>query len=441
MKWFPLWLLLLPMSVAGQDTLRLAELQDAAVRQDPRTRQLALEETATEFRLRNLGVQRLPELRITGEATRQSEVIEIPIGLPDAEIPPPPAERYEAALNVEGRLYDGGVVSAKRGVERAELTATRAELMAELYPLRMEVLEAFFNALILQERLREISTLIEDLEARLVEARAAVRAGAALPGDTAVVRAELLRAGQQVEEAAAGRRTALGVLDELTGRSLSVEGVLAAPELDSQMARVIADADRRRPVEGAGQAGGAPPRAHPQYAVFEAQRHRLERQASLINAAAMPQLSAFGKFAYGRPGLQQFTEEIHNYWIAGLRFQWAPWSWGARDRDVEVLRIRERILDVQEAAFTDRLRREVQGPLESIARLRAALETDVQIIELRELVERQTRAQLTEHAITASTYIDARTDLQEARTALLRHRAELSREQARLLTTLGIALR
>lgn len=74
MKSLPLWLLLLPISVAGQDTLRLPELQDAAVRQDPPSRQLALEEIATELRLTSLAAERLPELRLTAEAARQSEV-------------------------------------------------------------------------------------------------------------------------------------------------------------------------------------------------------------------------------------------------------------------------------------------------------------------------------------------------------------------------------
>ena len=43
-------------------------------------------------------------------------------------------------------------------------------------------------------------------------------------------------------------------------------------------------------------------------------------------------------------------------------------------------------------------------------------------------------------AITPAAYVDARTDLQEARIARQRHRVELERARARYLTTLGIEI-
>src|SRR5690606_20501392 len=146
---------------------------------------------------------------------------------------------------------------------------------------------------------------------------------------------------------------------------------------------------------------------------------RLERDAAAVRSRTRPQVSAFGTYAYGRPGLSLFTDDPHDWWLAGIRLQWAPWNWGTTARDVEVLRIRGLILDAQEEAFTDRLRRQVQQPIETMDRLRATIELDEQIIVLREQVERQARAQLEERAITAADYIEARTDLQEARVALL----------------------
>lgn len=411
---------------APGDTLRLPALQDAAVRQDPRLRQVALEEAGTTLRLRNLDAERLPELRITGEATRQSEVAAIPLQLPGTEVPAPPKNRYELALNASWVLFDGGVVGGRRDVERAELAAAKARLAAELYPLRMEVMEAFFGALLLQQRVREQDALIEDLQARLSEVREHVGAGTALPGDTAAVKAEVLGAMQGRSEVAANRRASLAVLRELTGREIMEADVLALPELASAVA---AGSDER----------GL--RVHPQYALFEARRARLDEEATLARARTRPQLSAFGRYAYGSPGLRQFTDSLHDYWIGGLRLQWAPWDWGTAGRTEESIRIRREIVDSEDGAFSARLVRQVQQSLQAMERLEGALETDAQIIELREQVERQARAQFAERAITAAAYIDARTDLQEARLALHRHRAELARAQAEYLTILGVELR
>lgn len=405
---------------AQADTLRLGALRDAAVGRDPRAAQALMQARATELRLRNLDAERLPRLELRGEATTQSEVASIPIQLPGGATPPePPRSRIEAALEAQYTLYDGGVLDERRGLERVRLQSARAQLAAQLYPLRMEVTEAFFAAFLLQERMAEVATLMEDLEARLDLVRAQVRGGTALPGDTAALRAELLGAGQQRAELAADRRAALAVLAQLTGREVGEGDVLALPDLGGRM-----------------EADGAPG-PHPQYAVFAAERERLAREEALVRARTRPQVAAFGQLAYGRPGPAQFREDLHEWWMGGVRVRWQPFDWGAAGRDRDVLRVQRQIVDTEEAAFTDRLRREVQDELRQIDRLREALATDDRVVALREQVERQARVQLEERVITPAVYVDARTDLREARLARQRHRAELARAAARYLTTLG----
>lgn len=417
-----------------QDTLQLAGLQDSAVLHDPRLRQAALHERATALRLRNLSAEALPQFRFTGEAAHQSEVASLPITLPGNEEPPrPPKDRYEIALNVDWSAFDGGARGARRDAERADLAAQLAELTATLHPLRMQVLDAYFNALLLQEGVREIDALIDDLDARLREVRAQVTAGAALPGDTAALRAELLTAMQQRAELAADRRAVLDVLSQLSGRTIAPDDVLALPALDTEIVRADVATDTTT--------GDILPTIHPQYAAFAARRAQLESQTEVIAARRQPQVGAFGELAWGSPGFAQFTDEPHDYWIAGLRVQWAPWQWGMVQRDVEAVRVAQQIVATEEAAFTARLRREVQQPLAAMQRLREALETDAQIVTLREQVERQARAQFAERAITAADYVDALSDLQEARIARTRHRIELARAQAQYLTTLGLEVR
>ncbi|HYH83420.1 MAG TPA: TolC family protein [Longimicrobium sp.] len=420
-------LLLLALSTAApaaaQDTLRLGALHDAAVERDPRARQALLQARAARLRLENLAASRLPRLELRGDATHQSEVPAIPITLPGGATPPtPPKDRLEALLDVQYTVLDGGVNAGRRRAEEAALAASLAELTAQLHPLRSEVNEAFFAAALLQQRIAETGALMDDLAAQLGLVRAQVRNGAALPGDTASLRAELLKVSQQRAELAADRRAALRVLALLTGREIAPETALALPELAARMA------------------GGDDPRAHPRYAAFAAQRERLARDEALVRARTRPQLVAFGQLAYGRPGLAQFRGDLHEYWLAGVRVRWTPWDWGAAGREREVLAVQRQVVDSEEVAFTERLRREVQDDLQAIDRLEAALRTDDAIIALREQVERQARTQLGEHAITPAAYVDARTDVQEARITRHRHRVELARARARYLTTLGIEL-
>lgn len=419
---------------AGRDTLRLAELQEEAVRHDARAQQLGLQEEATGLRLRNIAAERLPQLTLRGEAFYQSEVAEIPVRIEGTELPRPPKDRYSAALDAEQLLYDGGLLSRRQAAERARLDVERTSLAAELFPLRAEVNAAFFRALLLQEREAENAVLLEDLEARLALLRSQVEAGTGLPGDTAAVLAEVLRAEQRADEIAADRRAALAVLGELTGRPTSDADVLALPELSGAVARTTVGGDV--PVQERDAPGVLG--ARPEYARFAAERARLESEKAVVEASARPRVVAFGQAGYGRPGLSQFTSEFHEYWLAGVRLSWTPWRWGTTGREREVLDLQQRIVDTEEAAFTDRLRREVQDELRTMEHLQTALASDERIIALREQVEGQAQAQLEERAITAADYVDIRSDLQDARVAFQRHRVELAQAQAQYLTTLGI---
>ena len=96
------------------------------------------------------------------------------------------------------------------------------------------------------------------------------------------------------------------------------------------------------------------------------------------------------------------------------------------------------VLATEEAALGRQLARAVATDLEDIARLKATLADDERIVALRTEVERQARAQYDEGTITTPEYVEARTDVLEARLELDRHRVELAQARSRYLTTLGL---
>ena len=425
-----------PAGFQAADTLRLAALHVLAVEEDARTRRSELERRAAALRMENVTVGRLPQFQLRGDAAYQSEVISLPFEGPDLAASQPPKERYELALEADWRIWDGGIAAARRDVERAGLSSTLATIDAEVFQTRAEVSDAFFSALLLQEQEREVDLLIEDLESRLLEVRVRVEEGAALPGDMASMRAELLGALQRRDRLVHDGRTALRVLARLVGRPIPETAILALPQLSEQMAAHAtagaADPRSRLPAEA---------RLHPQFSAFDAQRETRERQAAAVEATRRPSVSLFGQLAYGSPGFDQFNDSLHEYWRAGVRVQWAPWSWNRHEREIEELALQRRIVDTHEERFRDALLRALEHPLGTIENMRAALDSDDEIVALREEAEAYARAQLEERAIPVSVYTRARTDLQDARIARLLHGIELARAQARYLITLGVELR
>ena len=120
--------------------------------------------------------------------------------------------------------------------------------------------------------------------------------------------------------------------------------------------------------------------------------------------------------------------------------QWPFLDWGTARREGEMLRLQQRVVDTEEAAFTERLARSVQDELAAVDRLARALAVDDTIVSLRERVEFEARRQLEEGALTAAEYVSRRNEVTAARVARAARGVELARARAAYLTALGVAL-
>jgi outer membrane protein TolC len=424
------WLLWLgPPAAASQvpqDSLRLGALHQEALHADPRRRQLELYATQTDLRLRNLTAERLPSFTAERVAQYQSDVVTVPARLPDGRpIASPEHELYDVRLGVQQPIVDPSI-GPRRSVERAQLAESEARVHTSLFGLRQEVNEAFFAAALLQERAGALASAITDLERRLGEAAVRVREGAALPSDTATLKAALLQRRQDELELRANRRAALARLAVLRGRPLGDDAALVLPDLTEAVARARAD------LPGV--------HARPEYEQFARTRERLEEQEGVVAARTRPRLSAFGRIGYGRPGLNFLGNTFDTYWIGGVQVQWAPWTWGRTRRDREALAVQRDIVAADEAAFTEAVRRGLQQDLATMERLDTTLAMDDEIIALRERVEHETSLRFQEGVVTAAEYVDRTTDVLEARLARAAHRTEQAQARARFLTTLGLEI-
>lgn len=407
------------------DTLRLPDLQAAAIQRDPRQAQNALLAQQTALRSSTIGADRRPSLQLEGLAQYVSDVPSIPLNI-GVSFPKPPHETYDTRLVAQQRLLDP-TVAPRLAVEQAQLTSSKAVLATSLYSLKQNVNDAFFAALRSQAQIAELETSITDLEAQLQVATARVNQGAALPSEEMTIRAELLRRRQIVAEWQAARGAAVVVLEDLTGARIDSGRAFGEPEAALAVARARAGIDSLR--------------TRPEFAQFSAARTLLERQEDARAALDKPRLSVFGRVGYGQPGINPLNTSFDSWWLAGIQAQWNPWTWGTSGRDREVLQLQRRILDADESAFAAGLRRATAQDLANIDRLTAALASDDQIIDLRERVLVETRARYREAVINSAEYVDRQTDVLSARVTRALHRVELAQYRAHLLTTLGIEVR
>ena len=413
-----------PASTSASDTLRLATLQQATRARDPRSRQIELLASQSALRLENLRAERLPSLSFDAQTQYQSDVPHIPVSIPGGlTIPLPPHDTYDSRLGAQQRLFDA-TIGARRSVEQAQLAESQARVRTTLYTLRQTLNDAYFAALRADAQIGEVQASVRDLEAQLAVARARVREGSALPSEQNALDAELLRRRQAITELGAAKRAALAIVADLVGAPVDTSAALIVTDPAAEAAEARAAIDRLR--------------ARPEYEQFAKSREVIARQEDARAAQDRPRISAFGRVGYGKPGLNPLNDTFDSYWFAGVQLQWTPWSWGTSRREREVLAVQREIVALDEAAFTEALRRGVEQDIATIDRLVASLATDDEIIALRERIAAESRARFGESVITSAEYIDRETDVLSARTARAVHRVELAQARVRLLTTLGL---
>ena len=408
------------------DTLRLGELRAAAAQQDPRAAQPDLLARATQLRLAALRAQRLPQLALSGQATVQNAVPEIPIDLPGQVVPSPPREQARVQVEADWTFYDGGRIARQADAEQVRYEEDVAGVAVTLYRLREATTEAFFGALLFDAQAGVLALSAEDLDARLRVVQRQAEEGAALAADVAVLEAERLRIEQTIAEAEAGRSAALDVLADLTGQPLDV-AALAVPDLDDEAARALAAlAEEQIAVD------------RPERVRFARAADRAEAEARAVEATTRPTLGLFGQAGVGRPSpFDLFASEVAEFGIAGVRVRWPLFDGGRARRTAEALRVQADIAEIEAAAFDRQIVRDVADERADLARLDAALDADRRIVALREEVLRAARRQLDEGVLLPDRYTDRLTDLAEARLTLARHRIERAQAQARLLSALG----
>lgn len=417
---------LLSSPVYAQVTLK--EMQDAAVRRDPRTSQRNIQDLQTQLRLKNIRSEWYPEFMLEAKAQYQSSSATLPgIGPGGAPVSiSQDKDSYDTYVGIQQKILDF-TAGRRSNLERARLVEAQSGIQTNLYRLKEEVNTAYFNAVVIQNRIQEVELAVEDLLLRLSEAESRVRQGASTAGEPATIKVGVLQLRQELLKLESVRKAALAVLNELTGSSLDSTVTLQTPSVSGAVDAIRSEVSTLR--------------SRPEFEQFSASRSKLQEDARLIESQDRPRLFGFGRVGYGRPGLNFLNDKFDSYWLAGVQFQWKPFNWGATGRDKQVVRLQQQFVDAEELALSRAITRASEIEFSTIDEITQSLKMDEEIVQLRELVEKEARSQFENGVLTASEYLSRRTELLQARVGKSVRSVELAQSQAKLLNILGIELK
>jgi len=233
--------------VYGQlpDTLTLELCHELALNSYPTAERTGLLNDASEIQQKKLNANYLPQVQINGQASYQSDVPRVDVEIPPFYLPPPvdtyvspaplntpvpPKDQYKFTMDVHQVIYDGGITGKQKELDLANYEMEKQRVEVELHKLKENINSIYFSIILMQENEKLLNVLLGNLNNKLKDVSSAVEYGMALASDRDVLKAEIIRVEQQLDETAIQKETFVRILAELISESLPAHITLDMPE-------------------------------------------------------------------------------------------------------------------------------------------------------------------------------------------------------------------
>lgn len=409
-------LLLFPLMVSGQEKLTLEQCQTLARENYPLLKQTAMLDKITDLKITNHNTFFYPRFNVGGQASWQSDVTKIPIDNPMIDIPEVDKDNYKIYLDISQVIYDGGMITTQKKIEKAGLAIDQQNLNAELYKLKEKINGLYFLILMNQESEKILQLLKKDIESKLRKIQAGVKYGTNLNSNAAILEVELLKLEGQILDLKSAREATLEMLRVYTGKDLSAV-IFELPELNIPNDNQLIN--------------------RPEMLVFDLQKEKLEASSKLTSVKMRPTLSAFAQMGYGKPGLNMLVSEFDDYYLFGARLAWTPFNWNSSSRERQIISIQQDIINTQKETFEKIYLANQQKALAEIDKCEALIALDTVMIELRERISKTAASQLENGTITSTEYLTEVNAEASARMNLEYHKIMMVKAKVDYMTNKG----
>ncbi len=401
-------LLLLASTKLFAQEITLKECWDWAKEYYPKAkdRQVLLENS--NMRIDNLQAMWYPKLNLNGQATWQNDVTWFPNPAIKAGTPPN-NDQYKATIDINQTLYDGGLTSARKKIEKTNSATEMITLDIELYNIQKNVSDIFILNQILEAQENQIRLNMENIKARIKEMESAVEAGSILKSELNVLNVELLKLEQKSFDITEGKSSTIRTLALLTGKPLNPDST----KLTILETNLLNNENKRL-----------------EFQLFEQQKQTLELQSKLTSKNRMPQLTAFAQGGYGNPGLNMLKVSFEPIVYVGVKLSWNIWDWNQTSRQKRISLSSRQLIDDQKALFEQTQNTNIERSKSQITKLEKSLSLDDEIVKLRKEVTVSSKSKLQNGTLRASDYID---DLNKESLAELEQKIrQIQLDQARI---------
>ena len=370
----------------------------------PQIRQLNLIEEASHYEIASIAKSWLPHLNISGKATYQSDVVEMPFEIPGFTFNLP-HDQYSLVGEISQTIWDGGTTGSQKDVAASGARVQKEQVEVSLYSINERVEKIFLGILLYDGQLQQNGILMQSLERNARQAQACIESGTAYRSDLEMIEVNILNCEQQREELEKDRSTYVAMLEKLTGTSLAGQTFVVPDENAGWLMRD----DIQRPELG----------------LYDAQLQQQEAMVRQLNSKISPKFTLSLQGGVGRPGLNILENTFQPYWTAGVRMSWDIGALYTRKDEKRKLDAQIRKIESDRETFLFNTDLDAAQMRSSVYKARALLERDKKIIALRESIRSAGEEQYRNGVITMTDLMSRIDDEYNARVAESIHRIQL----------------
>jgi outer membrane protein TolC len=366
----------------------------------------------------------LPTLDANGSLVYNSSVIDLSGVLGSLPIPgianaikPLPHEQYKITLDINQVIYDGGAIKGARELEKADLSVNQKQTETDMYKLRGEINNYYFNLLLLARQKELLNTYLEIIEKQISSMQSGINNGVIIKSDIDILTSEKINIQQELAENEIRKTSFIKVLSNLTGLEIDTTTIFIVPAPKDELSNEL---------------------LRPELQLFDLRKGQLGAGLKVIESSRMPKAFGFATFGYGNPpGSNFFKNEFSPYYIVGATLKWNIFDWNRSKNEKQIISFQQSLIENRKKDLTDNLNRLLVSKNAEIISLKALIDRDNELIALRKKITASSKSQYQNGTVTATEYLN---QLNSERQALINneiHKINLSMARIEYLNISG----
>lgn len=369
----------------------------------PQIKQLNLIEESARYDISAISKSWLPHINISGKATYQSDVVEMPFDIPGFTFNLP-HDQYSLVGEISQTIWDGGTAKSQKQISNAGAEVQKNQVEVSVYSINDRVAKIYLGILLIDSQLRQNEILEDRLERNASQAQAGIDNGVAYKSDLDMIKVNILNCEQQKEGLMTDRKAYVAMLEKLIGRSLDGQELVIPDETYGALQTEI---------------------TRPELDLYQAQMLQNEAQVRQLDAKISPKFSLSLQGGVGRPGLNILKNSFQPYYTAGIKMSWDIGALYTRKNDKQKLDAQLRTIESDKETFLFNTKLNATQMSGEIEKARNLLEKDKEIIALQESIRAAGEEQYRNGTISMTDLMDRIGDEHDAKVAESIHTIQL----------------